>query len=68
MGHRVVGYDVDPHRVRQLAAGKSHVDNVAPLRLHAVLDSGPYSATADAAAPAGYDTAVHPCGCGEQAC
>jgi len=33
-GHRVVGYDVNPHRVKQLAAGSSYVEDVpSPPRL-----------------------------------
>jgi UDP-N-acetyl-D-glucosamine dehydrogenase len=58
VGHRVVGYDVDLHRIQQLAAGHSYVEDVASVRLRAVLDSGAYSATADAAALAGFDVAV----------
>ncbi|MER6442169.1 nucleotide sugar dehydrogenase [Streptomyces sp. NPDC001185] len=58
VGHRVVGYDVDPHRVQQLAAGQPCVRDVTSPRLRAVLDSGAYSATADAAALAGFDIAV----------
>ncbi|WP_405940840.1 nucleotide sugar dehydrogenase [Streptomyces sp. NBC_00207] len=58
VGHRVVGYDVDPHRVEQLAAGDSYVGDVASTRLRAVLDTGAYCATADAGALAGYDIAV----------
>ncbi|MFE5561161.1 nucleotide sugar dehydrogenase [Streptomyces sp. NPDC056544] len=58
VGHRVVGYDVDPHRVRQLAAGDSYVEDVASTRLRAVLDTSAYSATADAGALAGYNIAV----------
>ncbi|WP_331745710.1 nucleotide sugar dehydrogenase [Streptomyces virginiae] len=58
VGHRVVGYDVDPHRVRQLAASDSYVEDVTSTRLRAVLDTGSYCATADAAALAGYDLAV----------
>ncbi|MGI5484957.1 nucleotide sugar dehydrogenase [Streptomyces lavendofoliae] len=58
VGHRVVGYDVDTHRVQQLDAGQSYVDDVASSRLRAVLDSGAYSATADAAVLAGFDIAV----------
>ncbi|WEH35511.1 nucleotide sugar dehydrogenase [Streptomyces sp. AM 4-1-1] len=57
-GHRVVGYDVNAHRVRQLAAGQSYVEDVASDRLRAVLDSGVHSAAADAAALAGFDIAV----------
>lgn len=58
VGHRVVGYDVDPHRVQQLAAGQSYVGDVDSSRLGAVLASGAYTATADAAALAGFDIAV----------
>ena len=49
---------VDSHRVQQLAAGQSYVRDVDSERLGAVLDSGAYSATADAAALAGFDIAV----------
>jgi UDP-N-acetyl-D-glucosamine dehydrogenase len=58
VGHRVVGYDVDAHRVQQLAAGQSYVEDVASDRLRAVPDSGGYSAAVDAAALAGFDIAV----------
>ncbi|MFI5888325.1 nucleotide sugar dehydrogenase [Streptomyces sp. NPDC051554] len=58
VGHRVVGYDVDPRRVQQLADGLSYVRDVDSSRLRAVLDSGAYSATADAAVLAGFDIAV----------
>ncbi|MFV5997140.1 nucleotide sugar dehydrogenase [Streptomyces sp. NPDC056231] len=60
VGHRVVGYDVDPHRVQQLAAGESYVEHVASARLRAVLDSGAYSATAEAAALPRFDIAADP--------
>ncbi|MFH8556769.1 nucleotide sugar dehydrogenase [Streptomyces celluloflavus] len=58
VGHHVIGYDVDAHRIRAVAAGQSYVEDVASARLRAVLDSGNYSATTDAAAPAGFDIAV----------
>lgn len=58
VGHRVVGYDVDTHGVQQLAAGQSYVEEAVSLRLRTVLDTGAYSATADAAALAGFDIAV----------
>ncbi|MFG3165460.1 hypothetical protein ACGFY8_36995 [Streptomyces sp. NPDC048232] len=57
-GHRVVGSDVDSHRVQRLAAGQSCLRDVASSRLRAVLASGAYSATTDAAALAGFDIAV----------
>ncbi|WP_432114699.1 nucleotide sugar dehydrogenase [Streptomyces sp. S1] len=58
VGHRVVGYDVDLERVARLTAGRSYVADVASSRLRTVLDSGAYSATADAGALVGYDVAV----------
>ncbi|MFD5208729.1 nucleotide sugar dehydrogenase [Streptomyces anulatus] len=58
VGHRVVGYDVDAHRVQQLTAGQSYVEDVDSERLHTVLDSGSYTATTDAAALAGFDIGV----------
>lgn len=30
VGHRVVGYDVDPHRVQRLTAGQSYVGTLPP--------------------------------------
>ncbi|MGX1913080.1 hypothetical protein ACWIID_30140 [Streptomyces phaeochromogenes] len=57
MGHRVLGYDVDRHRVEQITAGQSYVEDVASARRRTVLDSGAYSVTADAAL-AGFDIAV----------
>lgn len=58
LGHRVIGYDADTHRVQQLAAGQSYVEDVDSSRLRAVLDSGDYRATADACDLSGYDVAV----------
>ncbi|ATZ21944.1 UDP-N-acetyl-D-glucosamine 6-dehydrogenase [Streptomyces lavendulae subsp. lavendulae] len=57
-GHHVVGYDVDPDRIRRLTAGDSYVEDVPSSLLRAVLDTGAYAATADAAALAGFDLAV----------
>ncbi|TBO61115.1 nucleotide sugar dehydrogenase [Streptomyces kasugaensis] len=58
VGHHVIGYDVDAHRIRAVAAGQSYVEDVASARLRAVLDSGNYAATTEAAALAGFDIAV----------
>lgn len=58
VGHRVLGYDVDGGRVQRLAAGQSYVADVPSPRLHAVLESGAYRASTDAAELAGFDIAV----------
>ncbi|WP_329468566.1 hypothetical protein [Streptomyces sp. NBC_01431] len=58
VGHRAIGYDVDAHRVQQLIAGHSYVEDVTSARLRPVLDAGTYSATTDASALAGFYIAV----------
>ncbi|MGW8490268.1 NAD(P)-binding domain-containing protein [Streptomyces sp. NPDC055886] len=58
VGHRVVGHDVDSHRVQQLTLGESYVEDVASGRLRAVLDSAAYRPTANAAALPPYDITV----------
>jgi UDP-N-acetyl-D-glucosamine dehydrogenase len=57
-GHRVVGYDVDLHRIKRLTAAESYVEDVPSRQLLAVLESGAYTPTADPAALAGFDIAV----------
>ncbi|MET8842252.1 nucleotide sugar dehydrogenase [Streptomyces rubiginosohelvolus] len=58
VGHRVIGYDVDTHRVQQLAVGHSYVEDVTSARLCAVLGSGDYSPATEASSLAGFDFAV----------
>jgi UDP-N-acetyl-D-glucosamine dehydrogenase len=58
VGHLVVGYDVDPERVKRLASGESYVDDVTSAELQAVLDTGAYRPSADPSACAGFDVAV----------
>ncbi|WP_441249504.1 hypothetical protein [Kitasatospora sp. McL0602] len=36
VGHRVVGYDVDLHRINRLTTGQSYVEDVTSSRLRAV--------------------------------
>jgi UDP-N-acetyl-D-glucosamine dehydrogenase len=58
VGHRVVGYDVDEGRVKQLAAGESYVEDVPSAELQQALDSGRFQASTDGRACAGFDVAV----------
>ncbi len=58
VGHRVVGYDVDEGRVKQLAAGESYVEDVPSADLQQALDSGQFQASTDGRACAGFDVAV----------
>ena len=47
-GFPVTGFDVDPERVATLMAGHSHIDDVTSQRVAAVVDSGRFTATAEA--------------------
>ncbi|MGW6842131.1 nucleotide sugar dehydrogenase [Streptomyces sp. NPDC054958] len=58
VGHHVVGYDVDRDRIERLTDARSYVEDVASTRLHTVLDTGHYRATADPDTLAGFDIAV----------
>lgn len=58
VGHRVVGYDVDEGRVKQLAAGESYVEDVPSAELQQALDSGRFQPSTDGRACAGFDVAV----------
>ncbi|MGQ0521263.1 MAG: nucleotide sugar dehydrogenase [Actinomycetota bacterium] len=58
VGHTVVGYEVDEHRVKRLVAGESYVEDVAGPALAAALDSGRYLPSALASSLAGFDVAV----------
>ncbi|WP_225847072.1 nucleotide sugar dehydrogenase [Streptomyces sp. HPF1205] len=58
VGHEVVGYDVDPARVKNLAAGVSYVEDVSAQRLVAALDKGAYRPSDSARDCAGFDVAV----------
>jgi UDP-N-acetyl-D-glucosamine dehydrogenase len=58
VGFRVVGFDVDQRRIGNLAAGRSHVEDIADARLQAVLAGGGYRPSTDPADLAGFDVAV----------
>jgi UDP-N-acetyl-D-glucosamine dehydrogenase len=58
VGLRVVGFDVDDHRVKRLQAGQSFVEDVSSDELQAAIDSGRYTASSDVSALAGFDVAV----------
>lgn len=58
VGHRVVGYDVDEARVKQLAAGESYVEDVPSAELQQALDSGRFQPSTDGRSCAGFDVAV----------
>ncbi len=58
VGYDVVGFDVDPRRIKLLAAGFSFVEDIADAHLQAALDSGRYTATDDSSRLAGFDVAV----------
>ncbi|MFF2351186.1 nucleotide sugar dehydrogenase [Kitasatospora sp. NPDC058115] len=57
-GHRVIGYDVDEHRIKRLTVGESDVEDVPAGRLRPLLEDGSYLPSADPSDVAGFDIAV----------
>jgi UDP-N-acetyl-D-glucosamine dehydrogenase len=57
-GFDVVGYDVDPERIKQLAAGVSYVEDITDARLAAALESDRYQPTSDPGQMSGFDVTV----------
>ena len=51
-GHEVIGYDIDPSRVKRLEAGESYVEDVPAGELAAALESGAVPAVGRARMPA----------------
>jgi UDP-N-acetyl-D-glucosamine dehydrogenase len=58
VGHRVVGYDVNATRVKQLASGESYIEDVPAERLAAVLAAGTFLPSSDPQGCAGFDVAL----------
>jgi UDP-N-acetyl-D-glucosamine dehydrogenase len=58
VGHHVVGYDVDEHRVKSLAAGESYIEDIPSETLREVIDAGTFRPTSEARACAGFDVAL----------
>lgn len=58
VGHVVIGFDTDEERISRLMGGDSYVEDVAPERLRAALDSGTYTPTSERERCHGFDVAV----------
>ncbi|MBV8303414.1 MAG: nucleotide sugar dehydrogenase, partial [Acidimicrobiia bacterium] len=58
VGHDVVGFDVDPARIKRLLAGESYVEDVSAETLAAALNTGRYHPTTEAKSLGGFDVAV----------
>lgn len=58
VGYEVVGYDVDKHRVDELAAGRSFIEDINDDRLGTVIATGRYRPTSDPEALDDFDIAV----------
>jgi len=58
VGHDVVGFDVDPGRIKRLATGESYVEDIATEKLAAALETGRYVPASETKALAGFDVAV----------
>jgi UDP-N-acetyl-D-glucosamine dehydrogenase len=57
-GHRVIGYDTDPARVKLLEAGESYIEDVPASQLMGAVDSGAFRPSSEARSCAGFDVAV----------
>ncbi len=57
-GHRVVGFDVDQHRIASLSRGESYIEDVSSERLRAAIESGAYRPTTATRDCAGFEVAV----------
>src|SRR6202161_4096370 len=57
-GFDVVGFDTDEGRIKRLAAGESHVEDVANSLVAKALATGRYEPTDDPGRTQGFDVAV----------
>jgi len=57
-GYRVVGFDVDESKIKRLAQGRSHVEDITDVRLQAALATGRYLPSGDLSEITGFDAAV----------
>ncbi len=57
-GYDVVGFDLDARKIDELAAGSSFIEDIPDARLQAVLATGRFHPSAEAADLAGFDIAV----------
>jgi len=46
-GHKVTGFDVDPHKVTMLNAGKSYIEHIPQNKIQQFVNSRHFSATND---------------------
>jgi UDP-N-acetyl-D-glucosamine dehydrogenase len=58
VGHDVIGFDLDKHRVDQLRRGESFIDDIGDAEIVECLRTGRFTPTDDAGALAGFRVAV----------
>jgi UDP-N-acetyl-D-glucosamine dehydrogenase len=58
VGHDVIGFDLDKHRVDQLRRGESFIDDIGDAEIAECLRTGRFTPTYDAGALAGFRVAV----------
>ena len=46
-GFRVIGFDVDTHKIESLSRGESYIKHVGPQRIATAIRSGGFSPTSD---------------------
>jgi UDP-N-acetyl-D-glucosamine dehydrogenase len=57
-GHRVLGFDIDPDKIRQLEAGDSYIRHIGPQRVAKVVATGRFSVTTEFARAAECDALI----------
>ncbi|HXI01576.1 MAG TPA: nucleotide sugar dehydrogenase [Candidatus Saccharimonadales bacterium] len=57
-GFRVHGIDVDPRKVENLGAGRSHIEDVPASRVREAIDKGLFSTTSDFSIVSGLDAVI----------
>src|SRR4051812_29759776 len=54
----VIGFDIDPEKVRRLRLGESYIGHISAERVRELVHSGRFEATTDASCFAGADAVV----------
>lgn len=57
-GHTVIGFDIDPEKIRQLGTGESYIRHIGPQRVAKAVATGRFSATTEFAATATCDALI----------
>lgn len=57
-GYTVIGFDIDPEKIRKLSAGESYIEHIASASIARLLAAGRFTPTADPRSLAGADAII----------